>query len=59
MKTNDECIRGFNGLAEYLGVSVAKARFLKFSGKLDGTYFQDARTIIFSRERLNKKLFGN
>ena len=59
MKTNDEFIRGIHGLAEFLGVSVVRAQFLKNSGKLDGTYFQDKRTLIFSRERLERKLFGS
>ncbi len=58
MKTNDEFIRGIHGLAKYLGVSSVRAQWLKNSGKLDGTYFQDKRTLIFSRERLDRKLFG-
>jgi len=58
MKTNDEFIRGIHGLAKYLGVSVGRAQYLKNSGKLDGTYFQDKRTVIFSRELLDKRLFG-
>lgn len=60
METNsDEFIRGIHGLAKYLGVSVVKAQAIKNSGKLDGCFFQDKKTLLFSRERLERKLFGS
>lgn len=47
-----EYVKGLNGLCTLLGCKKSKANKLKASGRLDGSYIQDGRTILFDKNKV-------
>lgn len=47
-----EYVKGLDGLCELLGCKKSKANKLKASGRLDGTFIQDGRTVLFIKEKV-------
>lgn len=47
---------GLSGLSEFLGCSLRTAQELKSSGRLDGTYIQVGRKIVFDRGKVERRL---
>lgn len=55
-----EYVKGLSGLCELLGCRRSKANKLKTSGRLDGTYIQEGRIILFDKEKvINRLKYGN
>lgn len=51
-----EYVKGLDGLCELLGCKKSKANKLKASGRLDGCYIQEGRTILFIKNKVLKTL---
>lgn len=47
-----EYVKGLDGLCDLLGCRKSKANKLKASGRLDGSYIQDGRTILFDKNKV-------
>lgn len=58
-QNNDRYIRGIRGLARYLNIGVTNCQRLKNQGFFDGCYFQSKRTVLFDKQLIQKKIFGD
>lgn len=56
IRLDDNIAKGYNGLARFLGVSRSWAAELKLSGKLEGAYVQECRTILFYKDKVLEAL---